>query len=187
MTAPARPPQPPRMSADEFLVWAQAQGDARYELVAGEVVAMAPEQNRHLLTKKRVDRALDAAIAAAGLACVALPDGATVRIDAATACEPDASVVCGPVDLDRVGVDDPVIVVEVASPGTRATDAGVKLRDYFRLPSLRHYLILDPRRRFVIHHARVDGDRVETRVLHDGTLDLSPPGLRVPVAALFLP
>jgi Uma2 family endonuclease len=151
------------------------------------VVATAPERNRHLLTRKRVDRALDAAIDAAGLPCVAPPDGATVRIDAATACEPDAAVVCGAIDLDRVGVDDPVVLVEVVSPGSRSVDAGVKLRDHFRLPSLRHHLILDPVRRFVVHHARGEGDRVETRVAHDGALDLSPPGPTGAVADLFLP
>ena len=41
MTAPARR----RMTADEFLDWAMAQPDGeRYELVAGEIVAMAPER-----------------------------------------------------------------------------------------------------------------------------------------------
>ncbi len=40
------------MTADEFIDWAMAQPEGqRYELVAGEVVAMAPERSAHALTK----------------------------------------------------------------------------------------------------------------------------------------
>ena len=41
-----------------------------------------------------------------------------------------------PVD-DALKVRDPVLVVDVLSPTTRARDAGPKLEDYFRLPSAR--------------------------------------------------
>ena len=60
MTASARR----RMTADEFLDWAMAQPDgARYELVAGEVVAMAPERASHARAKVAVFDALRAAVA----------------------------------------------------------------------------------------------------------------------------
>ena len=37
--------QPPgRMTVDEFLAWAMAQPEGRFELVDGRVVAMAPER-----------------------------------------------------------------------------------------------------------------------------------------------
>jgi hypothetical protein len=37
----------------------------------------------------------------------------------------------------------------------------------------------------VIHHARGDGEAILTRILKSGSLDLSPPGLKVPIAKLF--
>ena len=40
-----------RMTVQEFLAWAAAQPRGRYELVRGEVVAMAPERARHNLVK----------------------------------------------------------------------------------------------------------------------------------------
>lgn len=56
-----------------------------------------------------------------------------------TTYEPDALVRCGPpLPDDAVTLTEPVIVVEVLSPSTRANDAGAKLEDYVRLPSLRH-------------------------------------------------
>ncbi len=48
-----------RMTVAEFLPWAAAQDRGRYELVRGEVVAMAPERARHNIVKKSIARALE--------------------------------------------------------------------------------------------------------------------------------
>jgi Uma2 family endonuclease len=176
----------PRMTADEFILWAESQNEGRYELVAGEVVSMAPERLLHALVKARTWRALDDAIRSAQLACTAYPDGMAVMIDEGTVYEPDAFVRCGePLDDDAVSIIDPVIVVEVLSPSSRARDAGAKLADYVRLPSLRHYLLIDAKTRAVVHHRIEGGGRIETQVLRDGSLDLDPPGLRITIADLF--
>jgi Uma2 family endonuclease len=105
--------KPPRMDADAFFGWMAEQDDGvRYELAAGEVVAMGPERAAHALTKLAVARALGDAVRAAGLSWQVFPDGMAVRINDATIYEPDASVRCGP-DLadDAIQMTDPVIVV----------------------------------------------------------------------------
>ena len=78
----------------------------------------------------------------------------TVRISTRTAFEPDALVVCPVPPGDAVEISNPVIVVEVLSPSTAADDHGIKLDGYFSLPSVAHYLIIDPDRRMMIHHKR---------------------------------
>jgi Uma2 family endonuclease len=183
MTAPAHR----RMTADEFLDWAMAQPEGtRYELVAGEVVARAPERAGHGRAKLAAVDALRAAVALAGLPCEAFVDGMAVRVDGTTIYEPDVLLRCGPpVADDCVEIADPVIVVEVLSPSSRSKDTGGKLDDYFRLPSVRHYLIVKIANRTVIHHRRDDAGALQTRILRDGTLELRPPGLAVEVAALF--
>ena len=87
--------------------------------------------------------------------------------------------------MDALVINDPIIVVEVLSPSTAAIDHGRKLSGYFSLPSVEHYLILDPERRVAIHHKRGQGDAIETRVLTDGVAQLDPPGFEVAVEALF--
>ena len=67
-----------RLTREEFHPWAESQ-KRRYERVAGEPVAMAPERVGHARIKSRVWAALDRAIQAADLPCEALPDGVTVR------------------------------------------------------------------------------------------------------------
>lgn len=110
------------MTADEFLVWALEQPEGkRYELVAGEVVSMAPERATDGRMKGRMFARLDEAIQAAKLNCEAFVDGMAVRVDASTLYEPDVLVRCGvPIDDNSVEVTDPLIVVEVVSPSSKS-------------------------------------------------------------------
>jgi Uma2 family endonuclease len=78
----------------------------------------------------------------------------------------------------------PVLVVEVLSPSTRSVDLSVKLADYFRAPSVVHYLIVDPDPR-IIHHARGAGDSIATRVVNAGSISLDPPGFEVAIADIY--
>jgi Uma2 family endonuclease len=181
----AQPPK--RMTAEEFVEWAMRRPEGeRYELVAGEVIAMAPERVQHIRAKTAAWRLLSDAVARADLACEALGDGASLRIDDHTVYEPDALIRCGePIDPDAVVVADPLVVVEVLSPTSDRRDGQEKLEDYFRLPSVRHYLVVNPLKRSVVHHARGDDETIVTRIHRDGELQLDPPGLTVELAALF--
>ncbi|MGO8777936.1 MAG: Uma2 family endonuclease [Rhodomicrobium sp.] len=174
------------MTVDEFLPWAEAQERGRFELHDGEVVAMSPERAGHWKVKLNAVIALRLAVKSAGLNCHAVPDGATVRISQRTAFEPDALVYCGEeVPSNSLEVPNPVIVVEVLSPGTQMTDMRDKLRGYFTVASVQHYLIVDPEKQLLIYHARGEGDSLQTRLLSGGELHLDPPGLSIAVASLF--
>jgi Uma2 family endonuclease len=186
------------MTADAFIAWALDQPSGRYELAAGEVIAMAPERAGHALVKLEAARALQDAVAAAGVPCEVFPDGMAVRIDEATVYEPDASVRCGPrLPEDAVVFADPLVVVKVLSPSTRAQDSSAKLEAYFRLPSVRHYLIVNTGTRSVIHHARGADGAIATRIHGEseardrrgddpgGELRLDPPGLVLRPADFF--
>ena len=173
------------MTVEEFLPWAEGK-EGRWELHGGVPVMMSPERSLHAETKAETYVALRGAIRLKGLPCRVYPNGMAIRIDARTTYEPDASVTCGPrVPPDAIEIDNPVIGVEVLSPSTAAIDHGRKLSGYFSIPSVQHYLILDPDRPVVIHHKRGVGDAIETRVLTDGVARLDPPGFEVAVEALF--
>ena len=179
-------PRQSRFTADEFMAWAAEQATGRFELADGVAVAMAPERVGHSLAKVDAMIALRAAIKARDLACEALPDGVSVRIDEQTVYEPDALVRCGPrTSRNATEATDPIVVVEVASPSSRGIDAGVKLAGYFSLPSVRHYLIVDTDRRIVIHHRRDENGAIGVRILRGGPLALDPPGLELEIEDIF--
>ena len=116
----------PRLTTDDFLAWTQGQ-PGRWELHHGEALAMSPERLGHADVKFAVQTALKAAIRQAGVPCRMVPDGVTVRVDEGNAYEPDALVYCGGrASRDVVEITNPVIVVEVLSPGTRRYDTGAK-------------------------------------------------------------
>ena len=115
-----------------------------------------------------------------------LPDGMSVRIDRETTHEPDALVYCGEkLPRSSIEVPNPMILVEVLSPSTRRIDASVKLAGYFRLPSVRHYLIFDLSGRLVIHHSRAEHDAIATRIVRDGNIRLDPPGIEFAIGEAF--
>jgi Uma2 family endonuclease len=173
------------MTVDEYLAWAVEQ-PGRYELLDGDVFAMSPESAGHAERKVAVHAALLADIRARRLPCHVLPDGMTVRIDDATAYEPDAVVYCGEkLAPSSVEVPNPVIVVEVLSPSTRHIDLSAKLADYFRLPSVVHYLIVDPTKPRIVHHARSAGDNILTRIVSEGSISLDPPGIDLAMDAVY--
>jgi Uma2 family endonuclease len=175
----------PRFTVDEYLAWAEDH-PGRYELFRGEIYPMSPETALHAEIKGAIHTALVLGLRERRLPCRAMPDGMTVRIDETTAYEPDALVYCGEkLAPTAIEVPNPIVVVEVLSPSTKRLDLGVKLAGYFRLPSLEHYLIIDPNQPSVIHHSRGTGDTILTRIVTDGSIILDPPGLELSLRDIY--
>ena len=175
-----------RMTALEFLEWADRQAEGRYELVDGQIVAMAPERLSHTRTTSAVWLALRTAIREADLPCEAFADGPAVVTAPYKTREPDASVQCGGADQpSSLALERPLIVVEVVSPTSERDVRGTKVAEYFSVATIRHYLIVDAEGRSVLHHKRSDTGSIETETLRDGWVEFDPPGFRVAVVDMF--
>ena len=173
------------MSRAEYHAWALAQPRGRTERLAGEIIAMAPERIDHVRVKYATWLALRAAIRGAALPCEAIGDGVSIEVGEDTDYEPDVTVNCGNrLDGGAIAASNPVIVVEVLSPSTDHIDTGIKLLDYFRVPSIQHYLIFQADRRRVIHHRR-EGDAFQTRILTADKLTLDPPDITINIDAIY--
>ncbi len=179
------PTQTLRMSRQEYRAWAEGR-DGKYELVRGEVVRMPAERTVHALVKAQIWSIFRREIRSQGLSCQALPDGMTVEIGPDTDYEPDAIINCGPrMADDDIAAPNPVVVVEVLSPGTRRVDLSRKFADYFRVPSIQHYMIVSIAPDEVIHHRSGAAGVIESRVIQEGVIALDPPGIAVTVAEIF--
>lgn len=132
-TAPYVPP----MAKAEFLRWLQVQ-DQRHELSGGRVVMQAGGTKRHnwicINFVTALKARLDKQTWSVGMADVAVEIGDDIRY-------PDVLAERHGDDDRAVSTDKPVLLVEVLSPSSAATDLGAKLAQYTGLASLETYIV----------------------------------------------
>lgn len=58
-------------------------------------------------------------------------------------------------------------------------DSGLKFHHYFSLQSIRHYLVIDPVAKAVMHHCRGKDGEIISAIIREGVFELTPPGLTV--------
>jgi Uma2 family endonuclease len=172
------------MTVDRYLAWLEEQPRGRFELVDGQVIPMNAQRIEHIETKVSVIFALKRALSGTGYH--ALGDGMAIRVDEQTVYEPDAVVYGGEaLKLGSIILDRPILLVEILSPGTKTVDTTKKLEGYFKIPSVRHYLIVDPVAKTVVHHARDEAGKIATVLAGAGPLQLDALGVSLSVEALF--
>lgn len=150
----------------------EERGDARHELINGEIYAIAHGTPEHGRLAMRVGSLLVSALT--GRPCEVFSSDVRMRVLATgLATYPDLSVVCGRLEIDpenRNTITNPCVLVEILSDSTEEYDRKDKFRHYRRLPSLRDYLLVDQHEPRIEHYQRND----------DGTWTLrevSPPGV----------
>lgn len=180
---------PTKMTVDEFLAWAVCQDKGRYELFEGRVVTQQSQTWRHAELAWRVANLLARQIERAGAPFFAAPMGMAVRVSEHVAFEPDALVAPLPKpEGSDLEIPNPVLIVEVLSPSTAKRDLTEKLVGYFQVPSVQHYLVIDPDDREVVWHRRAASDSLlPPLTLREGSLQLDPPGIALALADIFPP
>jgi len=171
-----------RMSLAEFLDWDDGT-DTRYELIDGRVLAMAPPSARHGAITARLVRLLGTGLRPP---CnVYVEAGIVTSEQSDTWLQADLAVSCRPLAEQRRWVVDPILIVEVESPGTVRHDRGLKVDRYRALDSVREILLVASEEHRVQLWRR-EGDRwiVEDRV-GDATVELASLSVRIPLAELY--
>lgn len=175
------------MTVDEFLSWYERdRSDARYELIAGQPVAMAPPSVAHGVLISALTIRLGASLKppcrVVGEAGIRLADHNDQWFQA------DLAVTCRPLAGASRWVPEPVVIVEVLSPSTAGRDREIKLDAYRMIPSVAEILLLDSTRRWAQMWRRdgADGRRwiVEDRV-GDGVLRFESLGTEVALGPLY--
>ena len=115
----------------------QGEGDTRYELLDGRLVAMNPPKVWHGTIANEIGRICGDALRDR-FPCRALQGAglAIRRKPKARAYIPDIVVTCEPIDENRHLAAEPRLVVEVLSPSTDRYDQTRKLADYQGLPTV---------------------------------------------------
>lgn len=120
------------------------ESEARHELVAGQIVAMAGASPRHNAIALNIAAELRRLLR--GRNCRPYGSDQRVLVEATHLdTYPDVSVICGEINRssdDERAATNPTLLVEVLSPSTERYDRGAKWQHYQRIPSLREYLLV---------------------------------------------
>lgn len=131
------------ITPEEYLQ-GELESDVKHEYVAGAVYAMAGASNQHNDVAGNVFAALHARLR--GKPCRPYNSDTKVRIRLPSEVRfyyPDVQVTCRPNPSEDAFQDNPCVVVEVLSDGTRRADEGEKREAYFSVPSLESYLLVE--------------------------------------------
>jgi Uma2 family endonuclease len=169
------------MTLAEFLAWEERQ-ELRYEFDGFQPVAMTGGTAAHAVLQQNLAVSVGGRLR--GTLCRMY--GSDLKIEAAGSIRyPDAFVVCTPVAASAMVVRDPVVILEVLSPGTAGTDRIVKNREYAATPSVRRYVMLEQDRVAATVFARQEAGWVGHLVVEGETLHLPEIGLELPLAELY--
>lgn len=133
------------MTIEEYFL-REAKAEVKSDYIGGYAVAMAGGSPRHSLVTANVNRAIGNALS--GKPCNVYDSNLLVGIPNSPYTHyPDISVVCGGLEYDprdpgKNTVTNPVVIVEVLSPGTMASDRGEKFDRYRQLASMREYVLV---------------------------------------------
>src|SRR5436309_11020582 len=116
-----------RMTLAEFLRWEDGT-DTRYELLGGCPVAMAPPAIAHGILALRLGARIDAALRSRS-PCFGQSEAGIARPDRNDTCYiADLAVTCTPPERGQQLLQDPLLIVEILSPGTALYDRQPKYR-----------------------------------------------------------
>lgn len=179
-----------RMTPKEYLAF-ERQGEIRYDFIKGKVVEVPGGTRTHNRISANMVQFVGNALDEAGLDCEVYGSDQKVYIAPDTYRYPDDSIVCTEAEFDSENVlHNPIVIVEVLSPSTERDDRTSKFRDYQRIASLQHYLLIEQVRPNVMHFEKQADEswavkREYADLSESLTLGLNGKTLFIPLSAIY--
>ena len=132
-----------QITREEYLE-IEDQADVRSEYYNGEIFVMAGGSRNHSVICFNLNWGIREAVA--NKDCVGFDSNMKLEIaEHSLFVYPDVTVVCGEIEFSEGRTDiitNPVLIIEVLSPGTEMFDRGDKFAYYRTVPSLREYVLV---------------------------------------------
>ncbi len=170
------------MTLAEFLAWEERQ-PLRYEFDGIGPVAMTGGTAGHADIQANLASAFRTRLR--GSPCRFYGSDLKIQVADGHIRYPDGMVVCTPVDRKATVVHDPVVVFEVLSPSTAATDRIVKAREYQATASIRRYVMLEQDSAGATVYARAGEGWTHEILVADLLLALPEIGVELPLVELY--
>lgn len=171
-----------RYTAEEYLEL-ERKAETKSEYFNGRIFTMAGASREHNRITLNISSELNQQLK--GRPCEVYSSEMRVKIsDTGLYTYPDAVVACGDIQFDDAHVDillNPVVIIEVLSPSTKAYDRGDAFAHYRRLPSLQEYVLIAQDRMRVERFVRQEANWILTEFSQPDDL-LSFPSIDCSVA-----
>ncbi len=180
------------MDSDAFLEWCLDQ-DGKWELIAGVPVQVDIDPTTGMAGATRNHDTVTINIIAGvgrrlrGGPCRPHTADLASRMTAGNVRRPDVSIDCSRGRPNDLTTAEPTVFFEVLSPSTRSYDFIVKAEEYRHLPTLRHFVLVDPGRAKANVFTRLqDGSWVSHEAIGlEATIELPAVGLSLPLSELY--
>lgn len=169
------------MSLDEFLAWEREQ-ELKYEFDGFRPIAMTGGTVAHSVIGTNLVRALEDRLR--GKLCRAFRGDLKIIVQGRVRY-PDALVTCSPVATSSDIVPEPVVVFEILSASTAATDRVAKNDEYRATASIQHYVMLEQTATAATVFSRDGADWVGHLLTGDAALLLPAIDVELPLSALY--
>jgi Uma2 family endonuclease len=143
------------MTVEEYLAF-EEKSKIKHEYMDGEIFAMAGVKRNHSLANTNISTELNLQLRDSD--CEVHISDFRVRVRETHFVYPDVAVACGEIDVETSGeietLINPLVIFEVLSKSTEKRDRGEKAEDYFKISSLRDYILVSQNRMRVEHFHR---------------------------------
>ncbi|PWB92801.1 Uma2 family endonuclease [Methylosinus sporium] len=178
------------MSLDDFEeLLADKPANEKWELIGGRVVRMMVGARwEHHFIARNLAFGLMQRLRAKGSSCQVFQETFFLKEKAIdSAMLPDVMVHRGAMEPGATSLNDPTVLVEVMSEGSKARDRFEKWAVYQKLPSLRHYVLVERDRAHIETFDRAGADWVGVQILDglEAELNLPAIGVSVPLAEIY--
>jgi Uma2 family endonuclease len=169
---------------DEYLA-GELNGSVRHEYTNGQLFAMVGASQAHNTIALNIASMLHRHLS--DTPCRAFVSDMKVSIETANAFYyPDVLVTCEPPNPEAHVVTAPLMIVEILSPGTEATDRREKRLAYQRLESLREYVLAAQDAPSVEVYRRNDAFGWEVEIYGQGeSISLSSLDVELPIQKVY--
>ena len=175
------------MSEEEYLAF-EEKSKIRHEYMDGEIFSMAGGTRKHSLAGTNISTELSLQIRETD--CEVHAGELRIRVRDGHNVYPDVAVACGDIltaDDDKTLLN-PTVVFEVLSKSTEKRDRGDKAEDYYRLESLKDYVLVSQYRVRVEHFSRQKNNEWTLKIYEDleDVVELKSINCTVPLKLIYL-
>jgi Uma2 family endonuclease len=181
---------PPSMTVAEFLAWPGDGTGRKFQLVDGEVRAMSPSSAAHAVIQANLASEIRQYLREQKIRCrVGTEPGILTRVRADINVRvPDVGVTCTPLAPGQQTWPDPLILIEILSPGN-AANTWENVWSYCTIPSVREIAIMHSTRVLAeLLRRGPDGHwpEVAEKIGPGGTLSFESIGFSCPLSSAYV-